>query len=173
MALPCVLARGDGARGVVVEKLGILSEAPPEAKLLAGIVALVDQVGLVGVGIVTFDEGLDGAFPRVLFEGAPFPKAKPDTFAERPEEGGFVRRRPAEPRATVLAWSVRWRACGGKVFVCRHDGPVEHDEEGPVGWRRRGRGRGRGLSGAATTAPEDSGLTRQRRRGATGTSRPQ
>lgn len=37
----------------IIKKLRILAQAPPQTKLLAGIVTLVDQVALVGISLMT------------------------------------------------------------------------------------------------------------------------
>lgn len=103
VSLPCVVGGRDGARRLVVEELGVFPQSSPEAKLLSGIVALVDEVGLVRICVVTIDEGLNGAIPGVLFEGAPLAQAEAHRLAKRSEEGGLVGGRPAEARPSMLA----------------------------------------------------------------------
>lgn len=55
--------------GIIV-KFWVLAQAAPEAVLFAGIVGFVDEVPLVGVGIVLVDESLYGTIPGLRLEGA-------------------------------------------------------------------------------------------------------
>jgi len=103
MPRPGLLGGGDCAGLAIVVELGILAQAAPEAVLLAGIVGLVDQVALVGVGAVLLDEGLGGAVPGLGLEGAAVAQAERDGLAEGAEEGGLEQRVPGEAWAAVLA----------------------------------------------------------------------
>ncbi|KAK1758823.1 hypothetical protein QBC47DRAFT_96145 [Echria macrotheca] len=124
MPLPCVLARRDGARHPVVSELGVFSEAPPETELLAGVVALVDEVGLVGVLVVVLDKSLDRTFPGFSLEGAAFAQAETVGLAERAEKGGLVLSCPTKSGAAMFARRVRGSVgpAGVGEGVVRHGG---------------------------------------------------
>lgn len=62
---------------IVVERV-ILPQANPQAVLLAGIVTLVDEMTLVGIGIVFVDKGLDSTVPSLGLEGAAFAQTQVD-----------------------------------------------------------------------------------------------
>jgi len=124
VSLPCIFARRHHPRAAVVVELGVLPQAAPQTELLAGIVALVYQVVLVGEGVVLLDEGLDGAVPGLLLEGAALAQVEVGRLDEGAEEGGLVGRGPAEARSAVLAGGVVGRvgAAGGRVVLVRHLG---------------------------------------------------
>lgn len=103
MGSPRVLGSGDGASGGIVEEVGILAQAAPEAKALAGIVALVDEVALGRVGSVALLQSQGGALPSLGLEAAVLAQAKLDALAEAAEEGGLVGGRPAEARSPPVA----------------------------------------------------------------------
>ncbi len=103
MPRPSVLAGGHSAGLDVVVELGVLAQAAPKAVLLAGVVGLVDEVALVGVGVVLLDEGLGCAVPGLRLESAAVAQAERDGLAEGAEEGGLELRVPGEAGAAVLA----------------------------------------------------------------------
>lgn len=100
---PGLLGGGDGSRDGVVEELGVLAQATPQAKALPGIVALVDQVALGGIGAVALLQGLGGAFPGLGLEAAVLAQAQLDALAQAAEEGGLVGGGPAEARRSAIA----------------------------------------------------------------------
>lgn len=106
MRPPSLLARSHRPRVRIVQKLRVLPETPPQAELLARIVALVDEMPFVRIGSVSLGEGLHCAVPCLLLEAVVVLEAQLDTLAERPEEGGLVRRGPAEARALAVGGRV-------------------------------------------------------------------
>lgn len=103
MCGPGLLGGGDGSRDGVVEELGVFAQATPQAKALPGIVALVDQVALGGIGAVALLQGLGGAFPGLGLEAAVLAQAQLDALAQAAEEGGLVGGGPAEARRSAIA----------------------------------------------------------------------
>ena len=108
MSFPRVLRGSYRPRVRIVQELRVFAQPSPQSELLARIVALVDEVPFVRVGSVSLGEGLHGAVPCLLLEAVVVLEAHLDALAERPEEGGLVRRGPAE------AWAL---AMGGRVLA--------------------------------------------------------
>lgn len=93
---PSLLAGSHCPRIGVVEKLWVLPQAPPQPELLARIVALVDEMPLVGVGTMPLGQGLHGAVPGLLLEAVVVLEAQLDALAQRTEKRGLISRCPAE-----------------------------------------------------------------------------
>lgn len=103
MRFPCFLGRRHSPRLGAVQEFGVFSQAPPQSKSLAGIVALVDQVALGRIGAVVLLEGLGGALPRLGLEAAVLSHAQLHALAQAAEKGGLVGGRPAESRRPAVA----------------------------------------------------------------------
>lgn len=99
---PGLLACSHRPRIRIVQELRVLPQAPPQAKLLARIVTLVDEMPFVWISSVSLGEGLHGAVPCLLLEAVVVLEAHLDALAEGPEEGGLVRGGPAEPWALAV-----------------------------------------------------------------------
>lgn len=90
----------------IVEKIAVFAKTPPQTKLLASIVALIDQVAFVGVGTVTFGEGFAGSVPGLRLEAVVVFEAQVDTFTQGAEECGLVGGSPAKSRALAMGGRV-------------------------------------------------------------------
>lgn len=86
----------------IVKKIAILTKTPPQTKLLASIVALVDQVTLVGVRTMALGEGFAGSVPSLRLEAVVVLEAQVDAFTQRAEESGLVGGGPAKSRPLAM-----------------------------------------------------------------------
>lgn len=102
MSSPCFLGCVNSPGHDIVVEIGILSQTAPETELFSCIVALVDQVAFVGIGVVIRDEGLQCAVPGFGLERVAFTETEMDRLAEGGEEGSLIRRVPAEAGAAML-----------------------------------------------------------------------
>jgi len=123
---PCFLGCIHSPGHDIVVELWILAQTAPETELFSSIVALVDEVALVGVGVVMGDEGLQCAVPGLGLERVTLAQTEMDRLAEGGEESGLIGRVPAEAGAAVLARSQGGRTgagAGGREGVVGHGGP--------------------------------------------------
>lgn len=68
MSGPCFLGGIYSPGHDIVVEVGILAQTTPQTELFPSIVALVDEVALVGIGVVVGDEGLQCAVPGLGLE---------------------------------------------------------------------------------------------------------
>lgn len=115
MCPPCLVTSRHSPVLGVVEKVAIFAQAPPQAELLASIVALVDQVALVRVGTVAIGESLAGAVPSLGLEAMVVLEAQVHALTQRVEERGLVGRGPAEARPLAVGRSVVAAGAGNGV----------------------------------------------------------
>lgn len=99
----------------VIKKIAIFTEAPPKAKLLASIVAFVDQVTLVRIGTVTIGKGFAGAVPSLGLEAVVVFQAQINALTQRVEEGGLVGGSPTEPGPLAMGGRVVTAGAGSRI----------------------------------------------------------
>lgn len=99
----------------VVEEVAIFTQAPPQAKLLARIIALVDEVTLVGIGTVTLGESFAGSVPSLGLEAVVVLEAQVHALTQRAKEGRLVGGRPAESWPLAVGGSVVTAGAGTGV----------------------------------------------------------
>lgn len=144
MCSPSILAGSDRLVVGIVQKLRILSQTSPQAKLLTSIVALVDQVTLNGIGAVAIGKSLASAVPGFRLETMIIFQAHLDALAEGSEESGLVCWRPTESGPFAVVGRVvttrastrvaeRLKALGRVVLVFRHG---HYEGLGRLGGRR-------------------------------------
>lgn len=104
----------------IVKKIAILAQTPPQTKLLASIVALVDQVTFVGVGTMTLGQGFAGSVPSLRLEAVVVLEAQVDAFTQRAKESSLVGGGPAESRPLAMGGRVVTSGAGAGLASALH-----------------------------------------------------